>query len=122
MQRAMAKEAEAERERRAKIVAAEGEFQAAVKLWHDGAERLLEDLFVRVLHYLIPDWAERCDWQHRIDLRFRYEAGTQAATSLGLETRRASGMRTDRDSAQIAGGRANVIPRAEGPSVSPSGA
>jgi len=32
MQRAMAKEAEAERERRAKIVAAEGEFQAAVKL------------------------------------------------------------------------------------------
>lgn len=32
MQRAMVKEAEAERERRAKIVAAEGEFQAAVKL------------------------------------------------------------------------------------------
>lgn len=32
MQRAMAKEAEAERERRAKIVAAEGEFQAAMKL------------------------------------------------------------------------------------------
>jgi regulator of protease activity HflC (stomatin/prohibitin superfamily) len=32
MQRAMAKEAEAERERRAKIVAAEGEYQAAMKL------------------------------------------------------------------------------------------
>jgi len=32
MQRAMAKEAEAERERRAKIVAAQGEFQAAEKL------------------------------------------------------------------------------------------
>src|SRR6201995_3176740 len=32
MQRAMAKEAEAERERRAKIAAAEGEYQAAVKL------------------------------------------------------------------------------------------
>ena len=32
MQRAMAKEAEAERERRAKIVAAEGEFQASAKL------------------------------------------------------------------------------------------
>src|SRR6201993_655408 len=32
MQRAMAKEAEAERERRAKIVAAEGKYQAAVKL------------------------------------------------------------------------------------------
>jgi regulator of protease activity HflC (stomatin/prohibitin superfamily) len=32
MQRAMAKEAEAERERRAKIVAAQGEMQAATKL------------------------------------------------------------------------------------------
>ncbi len=32
MQRAMAKEAEAERERRAKVVAAQGEFEAAVKL------------------------------------------------------------------------------------------
>jgi regulator of protease activity HflC (stomatin/prohibitin superfamily) len=32
MQRAMAKEAEAERERRAKIVAAQGEMQAAQKL------------------------------------------------------------------------------------------
>jgi regulator of protease activity HflC (stomatin/prohibitin superfamily) len=32
MQRAMAKEAEAERERRAKVVAAEGEFEAAAKL------------------------------------------------------------------------------------------
>ena len=32
MKRAMAKQAEAERERRAKIVAAEGEYQAAVKL------------------------------------------------------------------------------------------
>jgi regulator of protease activity HflC (stomatin/prohibitin superfamily) len=32
MQRAMAREAEAERERRAKIVAAEGEYQASVKL------------------------------------------------------------------------------------------
>ncbi len=36
MQRAMAKEAEAERERRAKIVAAEGEYQAAVKLGAGG--------------------------------------------------------------------------------------
>jgi hypothetical protein len=32
MQRAMAKEAEAERERRAKVVAAQGEFEASVKL------------------------------------------------------------------------------------------
>src|SRR5258708_4674829 len=36
MQRAMAKEAEGERERRAKIVAAEGEYQAAVKLGEAG--------------------------------------------------------------------------------------
>ena len=32
MQRAMAKQAEAERERRAKVINAEGEFQAAAKL------------------------------------------------------------------------------------------
>ena len=32
MQRAMAKQAEAERERRAKVIAAEGEFQAAARL------------------------------------------------------------------------------------------
>jgi regulator of protease activity HflC (stomatin/prohibitin superfamily) len=32
MQRAMAKQAEAERERRAKIISAEGEYQAATKL------------------------------------------------------------------------------------------
>jgi len=32
MQRAMAKQAEAERERRAKVINAEGEFQAATKL------------------------------------------------------------------------------------------
>jgi len=32
MQRAMAKQAEAERERRAKVISAEGEFQAATKL------------------------------------------------------------------------------------------
>ncbi|MCL2156015.1 MAG: slipin family protein, partial [Leptospirales bacterium] len=32
MQRAMAKQAEAERERRAKIISAEGEFQAAAKI------------------------------------------------------------------------------------------
>ena len=36
MQRAVAREAEAERERRAKIVAAEGEYQAAVKLGEIG--------------------------------------------------------------------------------------
>jgi regulator of protease activity HflC (stomatin/prohibitin superfamily) len=39
MQRAMAVQAEAERERRAKVIAAEGEYQAAQKL-HDAAEVL----------------------------------------------------------------------------------
>ena len=39
MQRAMAKQAEAERERRAKIIAAEGEFQASQKLF-EAAERI----------------------------------------------------------------------------------
>jgi regulator of protease activity HflC (stomatin/prohibitin superfamily) len=41
MQRAMARQAEAERERRAKIIAAEGEFQAAEKLAQ--AARVVED-------------------------------------------------------------------------------
>ncbi len=41
MQRAMARQAEAERERRAKIIAAEGELQAAEKL--RAAAEMLED-------------------------------------------------------------------------------
>ena len=36
MQRAMARQAEAERERRAKVIHAEGEFQAAAKLARGG--------------------------------------------------------------------------------------
>jgi regulator of protease activity HflC (stomatin/prohibitin superfamily) len=39
MQRAMARQAESERERRAKIISAEGEYQASQRL-HDAAERL----------------------------------------------------------------------------------
>ena len=39
MQRSMARQAQAERERRAKIIAAEGEYQASQRL-HDAAERL----------------------------------------------------------------------------------
>ena len=42
MQRAMARQAEAERERRAKVIAAEGEFQASEKL-QQAAEVLVED-------------------------------------------------------------------------------
>jgi regulator of protease activity HflC (stomatin/prohibitin superfamily) len=51
MQCAMAKEAEAERERRAKIVGAEGEFQAAVKLGEaaDIGEKL-HDHFPSAVH------------------------------------------------------------------------
>ena len=51
MQRAMAKEAEAERERRAKIVAAEGEFQASQRL-SDAAKILSEQPSALTLRYL----------------------------------------------------------------------
>ena len=51
MQRAMAKQAEAERERRAKIISAEGEFQAATKIVEAGA--LMEKYPVAIqLRYL----------------------------------------------------------------------
>jgi regulator of protease activity HflC (stomatin/prohibitin superfamily) len=51
MRRAMARQAEAERERRAKIIAAEGEFQAADKLQQ--ASKMLEDHPVAVqMRYL----------------------------------------------------------------------
>jgi regulator of protease activity HflC (stomatin/prohibitin superfamily) len=51
MQRAMAKQAEAERERRAKVIAAEGEFQASAKL-ADAATILSRDPAALVLRYL----------------------------------------------------------------------
>ncbi|PIE90387.1 MAG: hypothetical protein CR997_06245 [Acidobacteria bacterium] len=51
MQRAMAKQAEAERERRAKVIAAEGEFQAAEKLSH-AASVLSENPAAIQLRYL----------------------------------------------------------------------
>lgn len=51
MQRAMAKQAEAERERRAKIIAAEGEFQASAKL-ADAAQVLSRDPAALQLRYL----------------------------------------------------------------------
>jgi regulator of protease activity HflC (stomatin/prohibitin superfamily) len=51
MQRAMAKQAEAERERRAKIIAAEGEFQASQRL-ADAAEILGEHPSALTLRYL----------------------------------------------------------------------
>jgi regulator of protease activity HflC (stomatin/prohibitin superfamily) len=51
MQRAMAKQAEAERERRAKVIAAEGEFQASAKL-ADAAQVLSRDPAALQLRYL----------------------------------------------------------------------
>lgn len=51
MQRAMAKQAEAERERRAKVIAAEGEFQASQKL-ADAAETLAKQPMSLQLRYL----------------------------------------------------------------------
>ncbi len=51
MQRAMAKQAEAERERRSKVIAAEGEFQASQKL-ADAAKVLSEQPSALTLRYL----------------------------------------------------------------------
>lgn len=51
MQRAMAKQAEAERERRAKIIAAEGEFEAATKL-REAADELARNPITIQLRYL----------------------------------------------------------------------
>jgi regulator of protease activity HflC (stomatin/prohibitin superfamily) len=51
MQRAMAKQAEAERERRSKIIAAEGEFQASQRL-ADAAKILSENSSALTLRYL----------------------------------------------------------------------
>ncbi|MBI3019519.1 MAG: slipin family protein, partial [Deltaproteobacteria bacterium] len=51
MQRAMAKQAEAERERRAKIIASEGEYQAAAKL-ADAAEVIAQHPIALQLRYL----------------------------------------------------------------------
>lgn len=51
MQRAMAKQAEAERERRSKIIAAEGEFQASQRL-SDAAKVLSEQPSALTLRYL----------------------------------------------------------------------
>jgi regulator of protease activity HflC (stomatin/prohibitin superfamily) len=51
MQRAMAKQAEAERERRSKIIAAEGEFQASQRL-ADAAKVLAEEPSALTLRYL----------------------------------------------------------------------
>ena len=61
MKRAMAKQAEAERERRAKIIAAEGEFQAATKL--TAAAKIIDEspsaLQLRFLQTLVEVGSEK---------------------------------------------------------------
>jgi regulator of protease activity HflC (stomatin/prohibitin superfamily) len=51
MQRAIARQAEAERERRAKVISAEGEFQASTKL-HEASEILSQNPMALQLRYL----------------------------------------------------------------------
>lgn len=51
MQRAIARQAEAERERRAKVISAEGEFQAATKL-HEASDILSQNPMALQLRYL----------------------------------------------------------------------
>ena len=51
MQRAMARQAEAERERRAKVIAAEGEFQASERL-KDAANVMAQNPIALQLRYL----------------------------------------------------------------------
>jgi len=61
MQRAMARQAEAERERRAKVIAAEGEYQASEKL-ADAAQVLAEhpvSVQLRYLQTMVEMSAER---------------------------------------------------------------
>jgi regulator of protease activity HflC (stomatin/prohibitin superfamily) len=61
MQRAMARQAEAERERRAKVIAAEGEFQASERL-KDAAEVMAENpmsLQLRFLQTMLEISSER---------------------------------------------------------------
>jgi regulator of protease activity HflC (stomatin/prohibitin superfamily) len=60
MRRAMARQAEAERERRAKVIAADGEFQASQKL-HEAAEIIEQTktaLHLRYLQTLVEIGAE----------------------------------------------------------------
>ena len=51
MQRAIARQAEAERERRAKVISADGEFQAATKL-HEASDILSQNPMALQLRYL----------------------------------------------------------------------
>ena len=58
MQRAMAKQAEAERERRAKVIAAEGEFQASAKL-ADAAKVVITSYSIHYTKLYEPACARR---------------------------------------------------------------
>ncbi len=67
MQRAMARQAEAERERRAKIIHARGEFQAAARLREAGATLAKEPVSLQ-LRYLstLSEIAHRAEFHNRV--------------------------------------------------------
>jgi regulator of protease activity HflC (stomatin/prohibitin superfamily) len=64
MQRAMAKQAEAERERRAKIIHAEGEFQASERL-RQASDVMMQSPFTLQLRYLQTLSRSRSSWSRR---------------------------------------------------------
>jgi regulator of protease activity HflC (stomatin/prohibitin superfamily) len=81
MQRAMAKQAEAERERRAKIIHAEGEFQASQKL-ADAAEVIAQQpmaMHLRFLQSLVQVSAEN---NHTIVLPLPVDVVTQVLAKI----------------------------------------
>ena len=69
MQRSMAKQAEAERERRAKIINADGEFQAATKL-AEAAEIIGEHPMALQLRYLqtMREMSRRAEYHHHFSV------------------------------------------------------
>ena len=115
MQRAMARQAEAERERRAKVIAAEGEFQASAKL-SDAAGVLAQYPIALQLRYLqtlievaasnntttiLPDPARpaaraRREGRHRIALRSNPLTGVQSVIAPGRRARPGALGRTTR--------------------------
>ena len=85
MQRAMAKQAEAERERRAKVIHAEGEFQASQKL-ADAAEIIAKHpsaMHLRFLQSLVEVSAEN---NHTIVVPLPVDVITQMFTSTKLDS------------------------------------
>lgn len=92
MQRAMAKQAEAERERRAKVINAEGEFQAATRLAEAAAiisvhPEALQLRFLQTLSEVATENNSTILFPIPIDLLTPFLRGTQAAVTSGEGTR-----------------------------------